>query len=249
MSLRRRLILATVAALLIMRPATGRAQALMADLSSDLIAITTGFTGTDLVLFGASDGDGDIIVVVSGPPRDIVVRKKNRVAGMWINTQWLSFSGVPSYYAIFTSRPLADIVTPSMLELQHIGLDNLRLDPVESRSPEEVAEFRTAFFDARRRERLYAASIGKVRFLDKRLFRADIPFPADVPIGAYSVDVYLVRDHAVVAALQRSFQVQQIGIDAAVDEFADRDALLYGIIAVFAAGMAGWLATLPFRNA
>lgn len=249
MSVRPRLILAVLAAMLILRPDAGRAQALMADLSSDLIAITTGFTGTNLVLFGAADGPGDIIVVVSGPPCDIVVRKKNRIAGMWINTRWVTFSGVPSYYAVFASRPLSDIATPSMLQLHHLGLDNLRLDTVESRSPEETAAFRAALFDEQRRKQLYAASVGKVRFLDRRLFRADIPFPGDVPVGAYSVDVYLVRDHAVVAALQRPFQVQQLGIDAAVNEFADRQALLYGIIAVFGAAVAGWLATLPFRNA
>lgn len=249
MSGRRRLILAVLAALLIVRPGAGRAQALMADLSSDLIAITTGFTGTDLVLFGAADGAGDVIVVVSGPPRDIVVRKKSRVAGVWINTRRLTFLGVPSFYAVFTSRPLDDIATPSMQQLQHLGLDNLRIETVQSRSPEETAAFRAALFDEQRRKRLYAASIGKVRFLDRRLFRADIPFPADVPVGDYSVDVYLVRDHAIVAALKRPFQVQQIGIDAAVNEFADRQAVLYGIIAVFGAGVAGWLATLPFRNA
>lgn len=246
---RARLILAVLLATLIVRPGPGRAQALMADLSSDLIAITTGFTGTDLVLFGAADGPGDVIVVVTGPPRDIIVRKKSQVAGVWINTRRLTFTGVPSYYAVFSSRPLNDITTPSMQQLQHLGLDNLRLETVQRRSLEETAAFRAALFDEQRRNRLYAASVGKVRFLGQRLFRADIPFPADVPIGAYSVEVYLVRDHAVVAALQRPFQVQQVGVDAAVNEFADRQALLYGIIAVLGAGLAGWLAALPFRNA
>jgi hypothetical protein len=70
-----------------------------------------------------------------------------------------------------------------------------------------------------------------------------------VSIGTYFVDVYLVRDHIDVAGLQRPFQVQQVGVDAAVNEFAARQALLYGIIAVLGAGLAGWLATLPFRHA
>jgi uncharacterized protein (TIGR02186 family) len=221
----------------------------MADLSSDLIAITTGFTGTNLVLFGATDGPGDIIIVVRGPKQDIVVRRKSHVAGMWVNTRRLTFAGVPSYYALFSNRPLDEIVSPVTQKLEHLGLDNLRLDTVQPRSPEEIASFRSALFDAQRRRGLYAAADGKVRFLDQRLFRADIPFPADVSIGTYFVDVYLVRDHIVVAGLQRPFQVQQVGVDAAVNEFAARQALLYGIIAVLGAGLAGWLATLPFRHA
>lgn len=242
-------ILALLAAILVGSPEASHAQALMADLSSDLVAITTGFTGTNLVLFGATDGPGDVIIVVSGPPRDIVVRKKSQVAGVWLNTRRLTFKAAPSYYALFSNRPLADIATPSMLQLQHLGLDNLRLETVQHRSPEETAAFRAALFEEQRRNRLYAASVGKVQFLDQRLFRADIPFPADVPVGAYQIDLYLVRDHVIVAGLQRPFQVQQVGIDAAVNEFADRQALLYGVIAVLGAGMAGWLATLPFRNA
>lgn len=249
MSPRWLLVLAVLVAAPVMRPAGARAQALMADLSSDLVAITTGFTGTNLVLFGATDGPGDVVIVVRGPSRDIVVRRKSHVAGMWINTRRLTFSGVPSYYALFSNRPLDEIMPPAAQKLEHLGVDNLRLDPVQRRSPEETAAFRQALIDEQRRRGLYAAGDGKVRFLDARLFRADIPFPADVPIGTYLVDVYLIRDHAVVAGLQRPFQIQQVGVDAAVNEFADRQALLYGIIAVLGAGVAGWLAALPFRNA
>jgi hypothetical protein len=43
--------------------------------------------------------------------------------------------------------------------------------------------------------------------------------------------------------------VSQVGVDAEVNEFAERSALLYGIIAVAGAAVAGWLASLPFRNA
>ena len=43
------------------------AEGLVADLTSHLIAITTGFTGASVVLFGATDGPGDVIVAVRGP--------------------------------------------------------------------------------------------------------------------------------------------------------------------------------------
>ncbi|HXM84370.1 MAG TPA: TIGR02186 family protein, partial [Stellaceae bacterium] len=78
-------------------------QPLLADLSSHLIAITTGFTGASVVLFGATDGPGDVVIVVRGPERDMVVRHKSHFAGIWINTRQVTFSGVPSYYAVFSS--------------------------------------------------------------------------------------------------------------------------------------------------
>ena len=51
--------------LLVLMFTTGaaRAESLVADLSSHLVAITTGFTGTDLLLFGAMDAEGDVVMI------------------------------------------------------------------------------------------------------------------------------------------------------------------------------------------
>ena len=43
-----------------------RAQELVADLSDHLIAIDSEFTGTDLLVFGAIEGDGDVVVAALG---------------------------------------------------------------------------------------------------------------------------------------------------------------------------------------
>ena len=56
-----------------------KARALVTDLSSKEIGITADFSGTELLLFGAVEGKGDIAVVVRGPKRREVVRRKGRV--------------------------------------------------------------------------------------------------------------------------------------------------------------------------
>jgi uncharacterized protein (TIGR02186 family) len=227
-----------------------RAEPLVADLTSHLVAITTGFTGTDVVLFGATDGPGDVIVVVRGPERDIVVRRKSRVAGIWVNTRRMTFVSVPTYYAVYSSRPLDAIAPPAMQALHQIGLANLRLPPKEQgRSPADIAAFRGALIGEQQREGRYGEASGKVNFLGDRLFRATISFPANVPTGTYLVEVFLVRDKGVVSGQTTPLVVSQVGVDAEINEFADRSALLYGVIAVTGAAMAGWLASLPFRNA
>src|SRR6201988_33350 len=87
-----------------------RAEGLVADLTSHLIAITTGFTGASVVLFGATDGPGDVVVAVRGPDRQMTVRRKSRVAGIWVNTEKLMFANVPSFYAMVAKRPLKAII-------------------------------------------------------------------------------------------------------------------------------------------
>jgi uncharacterized protein (TIGR02186 family) len=226
------------------------AEPLIADLTSHFIAITTGFTGTEVVLFGATDGTGDVIAIVRGPEHDAVVRRKSRVAGLWVNTKQMTFTGVPSYYAVYSSRPLDEIAPPQMQALHQIGLANLRLGAAEkNRSPEEINDFRAALIRERQRQGLFGDGVGHIAFLGDRLFRATIPFSANLPTGDYHVEIFLVRDKAVISGQTTPLYASQAGIDADVYEFANHEALLYGVIAVAGAAMAGWLASLPFRNA
>jgi uncharacterized protein (TIGR02186 family) len=224
-------------------------QPLYADLSDHLIAITTGFTGASVVLFGATDGPGDVVIVVRGPERDMVVRRKSRIGGIWLNTRQVTFADVPSYYAVYASSPLADIVPQSVQTLHQIGLANLRLQPVGAVDPETAAIFRAALLDRQRAAGVYADQIGKVVFLGDRLFRATLDFPATVPTGTYFIEVLLVRNQTVVSGQTTPLVVSQLGVNAEVGEFADRHALAYGVIAVFLAAVAGYLAGLSSRSA
>src|SRR5271154_4493001 len=120
-------------ALILSWTAPAHAEALVADLTSHLIAITTGFTGASVVLFGATDGPGDVVAVVRGPERDMIVRRKSRVAGIWINTRQLVFANVPSFYALYAPRPLQEIAPASVQALHEMGLDNLRFAAPEGK--------------------------------------------------------------------------------------------------------------------
>jgi len=232
--------------LLPQRPAA--AQALVADLSEHLIAITTGFTGTDVLLFGATEGEGDVVVVVRGPPMGIVVRRQARVAGIWINEASLRFEGVPSYYALASSRPIEEIVPAELAARQQIGLSHLKLVPAENVSEREEVEFREALIRNKQRLGLFARAVGRVEFLGRRLFRTNVYFPANVPTGSYMVEVLLIRDGDIAQAQTTPLVVSKIGIGADAYEFAHRHSAAYGGVAIFGALMAGWFAHLAFRR-
>ncbi len=225
------------------------AQTLSADLSSHLIAITTGFTCGSVVLLGTTDGPADVIAVVRGPDSSVVVRRKSRVAGMWMNTRGVTFAGVPSYYALYSNRPLDRIAPPGIQALHQIGLDNLRFTSDVALAADDRTGFRAALIDEEIRQGLYVKDPGRVVFLGERLFRATIEFPANVPTGTYLFEIFLVRDQVFVSGQTTPLVVSQVGIDADVNDFAQRRALSYGLLAVAGAAMAGWLASLPFRNA
>jgi uncharacterized protein (TIGR02186 family) len=241
-------VLAALAALVLPTPAT-RAQQIIADLSRHLVPITTGFAGADVLLFGAVDGDGDVIVTVRGPETDVVVRQKSLVNGMWINTQAITYVRVPGYYAVAATKPLDEIVTNPVAEREQIGAARLRLDAEAHTPPDRADVFRRALLRNMERTGLFQARTAPVRFLGQRLFRADIVFPANVPTGRYTVNVYLVRGGQVVSAATTPLQVSKIGLSAEIYDFAQDRGISYGIIAVAFAGIAGWAASRVFQRA
>jgi uncharacterized protein (TIGR02186 family) len=236
-------------AILILWNQPARSEALVADLTSHLIAISTGFTGASVVLFGATDGPGDVAVVVRGPDRDVTVRRKSRIAGIWVNTQQLTFSNVPSFYSVAANRALDEIVAPATAAFYHLGTSNIELTAAKPYPPEAVAEFRAALLRSEQRSNLFPNSVGKVNFIGDRLFRTTIEFPSNVPTGTYFVEVLLIRNKDVVSGQTTPLVVSKVGIDADVFGFAGRQPGLYGAIAVAAAIVAGWLANLSYRSA
>lgn len=224
-----------------------RSDEVVADLSNHLIAINSSFTGTSVVLFGATDGPGDIVAVVRGPERDLTVWRKAKILGIWANAESVEFGNVPSFYAIAASRPIDEAVPASAAALYRIGIGNLKFQ-ARSADPDRLPVFTEALVREQQRAGLFPTRVEQISFLGERLFRANISFPANVPTGTYLVEVFLIRNRDVVGAQTTPLVVSKVGIDAAVSDFASGDAAAYGAIAVLAAVMAGWLASLPFRT-
>jgi uncharacterized protein (TIGR02186 family) len=233
-----------------------RAQAadpLVADLSKHLVAITTGFAGTDVLLFGAvedlagASGD-DVVVVVRGPHRSETVRRKDRRIGIWINTGRAEIANAPSFYHVAATRPLAEIAPAAVLERHQIGLDHLDLVIQPEDSSVDPAEYRDALIRLKQKKGLYGDKVQDIGFLGQRLFRTDMHFPANVPVGTYLVEVYLLGNGEVVSAQTTPLVISKIGIGADVYDFAHQQAALYGIMAIILAATAGWLAAVAFKK-
>jgi uncharacterized protein (TIGR02186 family) len=246
MSWWRRLSPAVLGFILLSGPAG--ADTVVADLSSHLIAITTGFTGATVVLFGAVDEPADVIAVVRGPDHDVTIWRKGKVLGIWANAEAVTFANMPSFYAVGASRPLESILSPSAAALYRIGLANLKFTTKSDVAPDRLRLFIDGLVGVEQRAGVFSSTVGKIAFLGDRLFRTTITFPANIPTGTYLVEILLVRDKDVVGGQTTPLIVSKVGVDAAVYDFARNRSLAYGAIAVIMAVVAGWLASLPFRH-
>ncbi|MSP67732.1 MAG: hypothetical protein EXQ96_06475 [Alphaproteobacteria bacterium] len=236
-----------VAALLLGAPAA--AQLLTADLADHLVAIDTGFTGGKVLLYGAIEPPGDVVVVVRGPAEEHVVRRKQRTLGIWINRDQMIFDNVPAFYAVASSRPLPQLGAERAFGSNEIGLENLRLRPAEAgRTEADIQSFREGLIRNKERGGLYSRTAQPIQLIGDKLFSASFAFPANVAPGAYVVDVYLFRDGQVASAQTTPLHVSKIGIESQTSAFARRHAAWYGIIAVVVALLAGWLAGVVFSK-
>ena len=223
---------------------------LVADLSRHLVAITTGFAGTDVLLFGATDDEGDVVVVVRGPSHSVTLHRKSEVLGIWVNTASMRFDHVPSFYAVAASRPLEELAHKTELDRLEIGLENLKLTLPRAVASENVARvWREALIRTHESADLFQSEVGRVSFLGNRLFRAEIHLPANVPTGSYQVLAFLIKDERVQSAQITPLIVSKIGVQAEVFDFAHQHAAFYGLIAIAVALFAGWLGNAIFRKA
>lgn len=268
-----RLVLARLlAALLLVLPlwATGAASAERANdkvrppegieigMSTNEIAITSDFTGADLTIFGTLTnvddylqqiGQYDIIVTLEGPRVDSTIRRKERVFGIWINTEQMTFSAVPQSYSMTSTRVIKDIAPQQELASLNVGIDHIRLFAANYFGDiAALDDFRQAFRRQMLDSGLYQTNPGGIRFVSPSLFRATLKLPADVPNGVHVVHAYLFKSGEFMMETKLPLRVVKTGIEQSLTEAAYERSFLYGLAAVLMALAIGWAGSVIFRK-
>jgi uncharacterized protein (TIGR02186 family) len=229
---------------------------LVPDVSEREIQIRYSFTGAELLLFGAILYPGgrvprqrtDVAVVVRGPVAPIIVREKQKVAGIWMNAESARFRSAPSFYAVASSRALPQLVDDRTAAIYELGLQNLQLSPGAGADPAEQRRFEAGLIDLLRRSQLYFEDPKGVTITDGVLYRAHIAIPARVPVGNYTAETFLIQDGRVIAGAPREIRIEKLGFERFVSMAAQRWSLTYGLAAVAVSLLLGWAGSALFRR-
>jgi len=252
--------IALILTLLVAGVAPAAAEKLVVSLSNHRVAVTSSFVGEELVLFGTIEPDRpgmplrpsyDLVVTVTGPKQTLRTRRKERVLGIWVNTEAREFVSVPGYLAILSNRPVDAIANTDTRRLLQVGLNNFLLP---QRIGPDLADtvpndpFRTAFVRLETQSGLYRQSSTAVTFLTPTVFRTAIPLPSNAPTGSYPIDVKLFADGKMVARTSSALEVIKAGFEQFVAESARDHGLLYGLVTSMMALLTGWFASVVFRR-
>lgn len=227
-------------------------------MNTSQIAITPDFTGVDLAIFGAvvdadellnSIGQYDIVVTLEGPKDDAIVRRKERVFGIWVNRHSMTFEQVPQSYSLSSTRKIEGEPGVSPLDAPGIGIDHIGLIPAGYMgSGESLDEFRNAYRRLKMESGLYQPDPGGVRFISSSLFQANLKLPANIPNGTHTVHAALFKSGKFIAEKTLPLRVVKTGLEQAITNAAYQQPLLYGIASVLLAVITGWGASILFRR-
>lgn len=223
---------------------------LVPEVSQHEIQVRQGFTGTELLLFGAildptgtrAGRDYDIVVVLKGPTQAVRLREKQKIAGIWINADSTALRSAPSFFAVASSRPIGQIVDDRTAAIYELGLNWLQLSPIGAIDPAEQARFSAGLVDLRRREGLYSEDPDGVTISEQVLYQARISLPSSVQTGTYTAETFAITKGRVIASATARVEVRKIGFERFVAVFADQNSLLYGLLVVSVSVGMGWLA-------
>lgn len=224
---------------------------LVPEVSQHEVQVRQGFTGTELILFGAIlDPSGqragrkyDIVVILKGPAEPIRLREKERIGPIWMNAESTAFRSAPSFFAVASSSArIADIVDERTAAIYELGLDYIQLSPSGTIDPEEQARFTAGLVDLRERQGLYKESMEGVRISEQVLYQSRISLPSNVQTGTYTAETFAITRGRVIASAIAEVEVKKVGFERFVELFSQQQEFWYGLLAVSLSIFMGWVA-------
>lgn len=230
-------------------------ETIVSGLSQNRVSITADFDGSEILIYGAvkrdtpppEGGPLEVIVTVEGPSTPVTVRRKERVAGIWVNTDAVVVDSAPSFYAVATTGPLRHILSDTENLRHSITIERVIRAVGITAEAEQSGEFLLALLRVRSDEDRYRLLEGRVELTEDTLFRADVVLPANLTEGEYKVRLFLLRNKQVIASQERLIGVRKEGLERFIFNLAQEQPLLYGLLSLLMAAVAGWGASAAFR--
>lgn len=230
-------------------------EAIVAGLSDNRVAITANFEGSEILIYGAvkreapapTDAPLQVIITVEGPKSPLVIRRKERHAGIWLNASSVTVDAAPSFYAVASSGPLAESLSETEDLRYKITLPHAIRAIGISAEASDAEEFITALQRLRGSDGAYRQAEGSVQLVEETLFRTDVALPANLTEGDYRVRMFITRGGKVVDSLERIIGVRKAGLERTLYVMAHEQPFLYGVISLVLAAVAGWAASAGFR--
>jgi len=236
-------------------PAQAAEEEVVLGLSQDRVAITADFDGSEILIFGAVKRETpipvteplEVIVTVSGPQQPVLVRRKERKFGIWINVDSVLVDSAPTFYAVATSAPFDQVITDTEDLRYRISIERAIRSVGAAMHIRGAQDFADAVVRVRESEELYSVRENTVAVDQQTLFRTAIDMPADLTEGDYTARIFLTRNGKVVSHYETNIDVRKVGLERFLYSMSREQPFWYGLMSLAIAIAAGWGASAAFR--
>lgn len=223
-------------------------------LSNNKVSITTNFDGSEILVFGAvkredaiPDGpELEVIVTVAGPSAPVLVRRKEKRFGIWVNVEAVEVDRAPSFYAINTSAPLDASLSAVEDQRHKISIPQAIRSVGAPSNISDAGAFVQSLIRIRMGKDQYQLNEEAVSVEEQTLFRTSVALPAALTEGNYDTRIFLTRGGQVVAEYETLIDVRKVGLERWLFTLSREQSFLYGILSLAIAIIAGWGASAIF---
>jgi len=247
---------AVIAALIVLFGFAGNASAMLtAKANHDHITIDFFYHGSTVGVKGVSDAGRDLVIKITSPEGEQVMKQKGKVAGaLWMNVGTLKFENTPNMYEVFSTKKVDDILTAEERGKHTLGYaalaDHVGVSPVTNGL--DKAQWFGEFVKFKEASNLYKTDFGKIEMKDlpdgHQEYYILTPWPYQATPGEYTVSVYAVKGGKVVEQAESHVKVEQVGMVKTLATMAKDSAAIYGFLSIGVALSAGFGVGLVFRK-
>ncbi len=247
----RRLICALM---MLTAPVAAQSEEVVLGLSKDNVAITTSFDGSEILIFGAVKREEaintaeplEVVMTIAGPSEPVVVRSKEKKFGIWVNTEALEVDSAPSFYAVATTGPIAQVLSETEDLREKVTIDRAIRSVGAPAEITDAGRFTEAVIRIRQEKNLYQLLEGQVALDQQTLFRTRIDMPADLTEGDYLTRIFLTRNGKIVSNYETTIDVRKVGLERILFNMSRQQPIWYGLMSLAIAIFAGWGASAVF---
>jgi uncharacterized protein (TIGR02186 family) len=217
------------------------------------IRIGSFFSGGQVTVRGVVPAGDRVALRILGPRGQLVLMKKGRVVGLWMNVGQVTFQDVPQVYLLWTSGKLSSLGSETDLQAWKLDYASLLSGALPQKNREEEARLLWELIKLKEEDRLYQINEGTVQIkpLEPGAWEqvdAVLSLPAKIEPGAYVLEMIAFQEGKGRLIHSSTLEVKLAGFPALVSDFSARQGLWYGILAVIVATLSGLIIGIVFSS-
>jgi hypothetical protein len=217
------------------------------------IRIGSFFSGGQVTVRGVVPAGDRVALRILGPRGHLVLMKKGRAGGLWMNVGQVSFQDVPQVYLLWTSGKLSSLGTKSDLQTWKLDYASLLSGALPQKNREEEARLLLELIKLKEEDRLYQINEETVQIkpLDPEAWEqvdAVLSLPAKIQPGSYVLEMIAFQEGKGRLIHSSALEVKLAGFPALVSDFSASQGLWYGILAVIIATLSGLIIGIVFSS-